>query len=79
MELMARVGSGNNRGFTKCLGKNRSRCKSRRDPPERLRQIHIGPCLVYPTVGPAPHIIIDYTVTSDSYPTFVTAHSHLNR
>jgi hypothetical protein len=38
---------------------------------ERMRQIHIGPSLVYPAV---PNITIDYTVTNDSNSTFVTAH-----
>jgi len=41
---------------------------------ERVRQIHIGPSLVYPAVGAVPHITIDYTATSDSYLTFATAH-----
>jgi len=41
---------------------------------ERMRQIHIGPSLVYPTVDAVPDITIDYTATSDSYSTFVTAH-----
>ena len=41
---------------------------------ERMRQIHIGPSLVYPVVGQVPHITIDYTATSDSYSTLVTAH-----
>jgi len=41
---------------------------------ERVRQIHIGPSLVYPAVGAVPHIAIDYTATSDSYLTFATAH-----
>ena len=41
---------------------------------ERMRQIHIGSSLVYPAVGQVPHITIDYTATSDSYSTFVTAH-----
>ena len=41
---------------------------------ERMRQIHIGPSLVYPTVYTVPYITIDYTTTSDSYSTFVTAH-----
>jgi len=39
-----------------------------------MRQIHIGQSLVYLAVGAVPHITIDYTATSDSYPTFVTAH-----
>jgi len=33
MELMARVGSGEDRGFTKCRGTSRSCCNSRRDVP----------------------------------------------
>ena len=41
---------------------------------ERMRQIHIGSSLVYPAIGQVPHITIDYTATSDSYSTFVTAH-----
>ena len=41
---------------------------------EHMRQIHIGPSLVYPAVDQVPHITIDYTATSDSYSTFVTAH-----
>ena len=38
---------------------------------EHMCQIHIGPS---PTVHAVPHITIDYTATSDSYSTFVTAH-----
>jgi len=45
--------------------------------PERMRQILIGPSLVYPVVGAIPHITIDYTATSDSYSTFVTPTSRL--
>jgi len=41
---------------------------------ERMRRIHIGSSLVYPTIDAVPHIAIDYTATSDSYSTFVTAH-----
>ena len=41
---------------------------------ERMRRIHIGLSLVYPAVGAAPDITIDYTATSDPYSTFVTAH-----
>jgi hypothetical protein len=41
---------------------------------DRMRQIHIGPSLLYPAAHGAPHITIDYTATSDSYSTFVTAH-----
>ena len=41
---------------------------------ERMRQIHIGSSLVYPAVGVVSNIRIDYTTTSDSYSTFVTAH-----
>jgi len=41
---------------------------------ERMYQIYIGPSLVYPAVGVVPHITIDYTATSDSYSTFMTAH-----
>jgi hypothetical protein len=41
---------------------------------ERMRHNHIGSSLVYPAVGAVPHITIDYTVTRDSYLTFVTAH-----
>jgi len=41
---------------------------------ERIRKIHIGPSPVYPAVDDVPDITIDYTVTSDSYSTFVTAH-----
>ena len=71
--IKARVGTGDNRGFTKCVGRSRSCCKSRRDVPERMRQIHVGPSLVYPAVDAVPHVTIDFTATSDSYPTFVTA------
>ena len=39
-----------------------------------MRQVHIGPSLVYPAVGQSPHITIDYTATGDSYSTFLTAH-----
>ena len=42
--------------------------------PERMHQIHIGPSLVYLAVGAVSHITIDYTATSESYSTFVTAH-----
>jgi len=41
---------------------------------ERMRQIHIGSSLVYPASGVVSNITIDYTTTSDSYSTFVTAH-----
>jgi len=41
---------------------------------ECMCQIYIGPSLVYPAVGAVPHITIDYTATSESYSTFVTAH-----
>lgn len=41
---------------------------------ERMRQTHIGPSLVSLTIDAVPHITIDYTATSDSYSTFVTAH-----
>jgi hypothetical protein len=41
---------------------------------ERLRQIHIGPYLVYPALGVVPNNTIEYTAASDSYSTLVTAH-----
>jgi hypothetical protein len=41
---------------------------------EGMRQINIGPSLIYLAIGAVPHITIDYTATSDSYSTFVTAH-----
>jgi hypothetical protein len=41
---------------------------------EGMRQINIGPSLIYLAIGAAPHITIDYTATSDSYSAFVTAH-----
>ena len=41
---------------------------------ERMRRIHIGTSLVYPTVGVVSHITIDYTATGDSHSTFVTTH-----
>jgi len=44
---------------------------------ERMRQIHIGPSLVYPAVGAVPHITIAlqyYTATRGPYLTLVTAH-----
>ena len=76
MEVVGRVGSGDYRGFTKCFGRSLSCCKikSRRNVPEHMRQVHISQSLVYPAVGAVPHITIDNTTTSDSYPTFVTAH-----
>jgi hypothetical protein len=62
----------------KSRGKSRSCCEAvaRMDATflERMRQIHIGPPRVYPAVGAMPNISIDYTVTSDFYSTFVTAH-----
>jgi hypothetical protein len=40
-----------------------------------MRQIHIGPSLVYPAVGAVPNSSLDYTYCdSDSYLTFVTAY-----
>jgi len=39
-----------------------------------MRQVHISQSLVYPAVSGVPHITIDNTTTSDSYPAFVTAH-----
>ena len=72
MELMARVEMGKIEG----VQNPEARAEARVDAMflERMRQIHIGPSLVYPTVGAVPHITIDYTATSDSYSTFVTAH-----
>jgi len=71
---IARVGSGKDRGFTKCGGKSRGCCKSGRGVLEHVRQIHIGSSIVHPAVCAVPHIIIDYTATSDSYTALVTAH-----
>jgi hypothetical protein len=71
MEL---VGSREDRGFTvNPNAEARAESVARADAMflERMRQIHIGPSLVYPAV---PNITIDYTVTNDSDSTFVTAH-----
>ena len=52
----------------------RYRCKEWTRCSWNVCAIHIGPSLVYPAVDQVPHITIDYTATSDSYSTFVTAH-----
>jgi hypothetical protein len=39
---------------------------------ERMRQIYIGPSLVYPALGAVPNTTIDYTAAGDSHSTFVT-------
>ena len=41
---------------------------------EHTRQVYISRSLVYPAVGAVPNITIDYTLTSGSYSTFITAH-----
>jgi hypothetical protein len=77
MELVARLGSREDRGFTVNPNAEASaESVARVDVMflDRMRQIHIGPSLIYPAVGAVPNITIDYTVTSDSYSTFVTAH-----
>ena len=68
---MVRMGSGEDRGLT--VNPN---AEARVDAMflERMRQTHIGSSLVCPAVGAAPNTTIDYTPTSDSYSTFVTAH-----
>ena len=74
IELMGSGESGKDRGFTKCRGKSRSCCKERMRCSWNVCAIHIGPSLVYLAVGQVTHITVDYTATSDSYSTFVTAH-----
>jgi len=78
MELVAKVGSGKDGGFTICRGMGRSGGRCCKGGHERMRQTHIGASLVYPAMDVVPYITIKYTTASDSYSTLVTPTSHLN-
>jgi len=74
MELLARVRSGKDWGFTNCQRKSRSCGKVDAMLLEHMGQVYISRSLVYPAVGAAPTVTIDYTLTNGSYSTFMAAH-----
>ena len=73
MELMERVGSGDIEGLPNAEARAEAVARVDTIFLERMRQIHIGPSLVYPGVGQVSYITIDYTMATDSCSTFVTA------
>ena len=75
MELVARVESGKDQSLPNAEARTEAVARVDTMFVERMRQIHIGPSLVYPAVGQASHTTIDYTATSDSYSTFLTSMS----
>ena len=72
MELMERVERGKIEGLPNAEARTEAVARVDAIFLERMRQIHIGPSLVYPGVGQVSYITIDYTTATDSCSTFVT-------
>ena len=72
MQLMERLGSGKIEGLPNAEARAEAVARVDAIFLECMRQIHIGPFLVYPGVGQVSYITIDYTTTADSCSTFVT-------
>jgi len=71
MTLMAKVGSGKTKGLPNAEARAKAVVRVDVVFLERMRQVHIGPTLVYPAVGA---VLIVYTTTRDSSSPFATAH-----
>ena len=72
MELMERVERGKIEGLPNAEARIGAVARVDAIFLECMRQIHIGPSLVYPGVGQVSYITIDYTTATDSCSTFVT-------